>query len=135
MILNRDEIKTEAIKRMELLDIYPTAIEEFKKSNKLNLSEGLGSLYWLSEEEYEAVRQFEEKYDTIVYHVIHNRMEFGEVYSFLYVPNERSEWSADIRDLKDLTPMAYVYNADDPVESEFGRIGIKPSFGGLIRTA
>ena len=135
MIVNRDEIKAEAIKRMTRLDIHENAIEEFDKKNVLNLSEGIGALYWLSEDEQDAVRRFEEEYDSIVYHIIHNRTEFGELYSYLYVPNERSEWKMDREDLDDLTPMAYIYNADSPCESEFGHIEVKPSFGGLIRTA
>lgn len=123
----------EAIKRMELLHMNRKCINEFKKGNIWE-SEGFGALYDLDDEEKEIIKRFEEKYKgCIVYHVIHNRFEFGECYSLLYVPDDESEWEQDINDIKDGYAFVYVYNKDDEWCSEFGTIAIKPSIGGLVR--
>ena len=102
----RDKQKLEALKRMKLLNLHPTVIDEFMQQDKLNLSEFGGFLYWLDESQQRVVEDFERKYNALVYHVIHSFTEFGELLTFLYV-------------------------SDYP---EFGSVGIRPNIGGLIRT-
>lgn len=133
--MTKQEQKMEAIKRMKILKLHANAVNEFDKENMLNLSEGYGALYWLDDKQKEYVNAFEQKYNSVVYHVIHNITEFGELLAFLYVSDSEDEWSYDRNDLKDGYACAYVENLDEPVFSEFGSIGIKPSFGGLVRTA
>ena len=128
------EQKQEAVYRMEMLNMHRNAIREFTKG-KLNLSEGFGALYWLNDEQNKIVKDFEEEHDAVVYHVIHNITQFGELYSLLYVSKDKEEWYQDRQDIQDGTPYAYVVNVSAPDCSEFGCIGIKPSIGGLIRTA
>ena len=56
---------------MKKLLLHQNVINEFKKENKLNKSEGpLGTLYWLDEEEKGMVKEYEEKWNVLVYHVI-----------------------------------------------------------------
>ena len=59
MIREREKQKNEAIKRMKTLELYENVIKEFQEENKLNLSESIGVLYWLKEEEKELVKEFE----------------------------------------------------------------------------
>ena len=80
------------------------------------------------------VKRFEEKYNAVVYHVIHNYTEFGELYSLLYVSQHENEWDYDKDDIRDNIALCYVVNKDEENFSEFGSIGIKPQFGGVIRT-
>lgn len=80
-------------------------------------------------------REWEEETGNIVYHVIMNRFEFGLCYSFLYVSQHADEWGLDNENLKEGHPLVYVKNKDDNSLSEYGYIGIKPSFGGLMRIA
>ena len=127
--------KQEAMERMKQLRLYPNIIKEFAKEDIVNLSEHGGMLYWLNHDQQKIVREFEEKYDAVVYHVIHNNTEFGELYSLLYVSEYEEEWEDDRSDLKDGCPIAYVENIDDDICSEFGSIGIRMQFGGLVRTA
>lgn len=127
--------KQEAMERMKQLRLYPNIIKEFAKEDIVNLSEHGGMLYWLNRDQQKIVREFEEKYDAVVYHVIHNNTEFGELYSLLYVSEYEEEWEDDRSDLKDGCPIAYVENIDDGICSEFGSIGIRMQFGGLVRTA
>ncbi len=124
----------EALERMKKLRIHENAVKEFAENGKLNLSER-GILFWLNEAEEKMVRDWEKKTGNIVYHVIKNNMVFGLCYSFLYVSKESEEWELDNEDLTDACPYAYVKNVDDDYCSEYGRIGITPRFGGIIRTA
>lgn len=128
------EQKQEAIARMKKLDIYAPAITEFEKENLVNKSEHGGILYWLDENEQEMVKEFEEKYGAMVYHIIHNYTNFGELYSLLYVSKDKDEWDYDNDDLNHNICLAYVKNLDEDAFSEFGSIGIKSQFGGLVRT-
>ena len=75
--------KIEAITRMQQLKLHPNIIKEFEKDNILNLSENGGFLYWLTDEQKSYVEAFENKYNALVYHVIHNYTAFGELLAFL----------------------------------------------------
>lgn len=130
------KMKMEAMRRLEMLKIFPNAVREFKKKERVvNKSEGYGALYWLDEEEKEIVKKFEEGSGSMVYACILNHLEFGECLSMLFVPKDEEEWEMDRADLADGYAFAYVYNKTCPDCSEYGTIGIRPQFGGLIRTA
>lgn len=131
----RDEMKVEAIERMKMLNMHKNPINEFKRNGKLNLSEQFGALYWLNDKEKEMVRKFEEDNGHLVYHVIKTHTNFGTLYSLMYVSKHDEEWEMDHQDLKDGYCFAYVVNADEPIFSEFGSIGIRPSIGGVVRVA
>ncbi len=126
--------KQEAIERMKMLKIYSQAIKEFEKEDVINVSEHGGILFWLDDEQQEMIKRFEEKYNAVVYHVIHNYTEFGELYSLLYVSQHENEWDYDKDDIKHNIALCYVVNKDEENFSEFGSIGIKPQYGGVIRT-
>lgn len=84
-------------------------------------------------EERSMVRKFEEDSNGLVYHVIKTQMNFGLMYSFLYVSEHIEEWEMDMEDLGYNQTLAYVVNTTMPDCSEFGTIGIEPSIGGLKR--
>ena len=130
----REKQKQEAIERMKMLKIYSQAIKEFEKENVINVSEHGGILFWIDDEQQEMIKRFEEKYNAVVYHVIHNYTEFGELYSLLYVSQHENEWDYDKDDIKHNIALCYVVNKDEENFSEFGSIGIKPQYGGVIRT-
>ena len=130
-----EEKKKEALERMRMLNLYPNIIREFEKENILNMSENGGFLYWLDDQQKEYVSEFETEHEALVYHVIHNYTEFGELLTFLYVSDSKDEWGFDRADLKDGYACAYVKNLDEEAFSEFGSIAFKQQFGGLVRTA
>ena len=131
--MNKKERFIEAIKRMKLLKLDKDCIEAFTKG-KVWESEGFGALYQLRDEEQMIVDKFEAHHkDCLVYHMIHNKYEFGECYSILYVSPDTDEWQRDKEDIKDGYVFAYVENIDDPWCSEFGSIAVKSQFGGLVR--
>lgn len=131
----REKQKNEAIKRMKILKLYENVIKEFEEENKLNLSESIGVLYWLKEEEKELVEEFENENGGLVYHLIRSLTDFGELYSIFYVSKYEEEWDMDLEDLKNNIAFVYVKNLNDELSSEFGSIGFKKSIGGLVRIA
>ena len=131
--MNKEERFEEAIKRMKLLKLDKQCIEAFKKG-KVWESEGFGALYEVNDEEQKLIDNFEKNLEgCLVYHMIHNKFEFGECYSMLYVSPDKEEWQQDKDDISEGYVFAYVYNKDCEWCSEFGSIAIKPSIGGLIR--
>ena len=131
--MTREERFIEAIERMKLLKLDKECIEAFTKG-KVWESEGFGALYQLRDEEQMIVDKFEAHHkDCLVYHMIHNKYEFGECYSILYVSPDTDEWQRDKDDIKEGYVFAYVENVDDPWCSEFGSIAVKSQFGGLVR--
>lgn len=123
----------EAIERMKMLKLDKSCIEAFTKG-KVWESEGFGALYEVNNEEQFIIDKFEAHHEgCLVYHMIHNKFEFGECYSMLYVSSDTDEWQQDKEDIKDGYVFAYVYNKDDDWCSEFGSIAIKSQFGGLVR--
>ena len=120
---------------MKSLKLYPNILKEFEKENIVNMSENGGFLYWLTDEQKEIVSEFEQENDVLVYHVIHNFTEIGEMLTFLYVSDEKEEWEYDREDLKAGCACAYVKNLSDDYLSEFGGVCIEPRIGGLVRTA
>jgi len=138
--MDRTAKKAEAISRMKTLGILENVIKEFEEDDVLELSEYMGPmfpavLYWTSNYAglEEAIKEFEEKYDALVYHVQLSHLTFGDCYSFFYVSDHEDEWDFDRADLRAGFPLVYVWNATDPFCSEFGSIGIKPAMGGVER--
>lgn len=141
--MDRKEMKAEAIKRMKHLNIMENVIGEFENEDKLELSEYMGemfpaALYWTSNEPYkgldEKIKAFEERSGCLVYHVILNHTEFGDMYSMLYVPPYKEEWEYDwelLTDKKYPSTYANVWNGD--IE-EIGSIGVRSAMGGVMRT-
>lgn len=126
-------MKAEAVKRMKKLRIWMTAIDEFRNEDKVNVSRS-GFLYWLNNDYKKLVSDFEKEYGGVVYHCIESNTEFGKLLSVLYVSCHPDEWSSDMQDLKEGCPLVYVFNLDCDYFSEFGSIGIRNRFGGLVRT-
>lgn len=134
MEVSRIEKKNEAIKRMEVLDIYSETIRQFEREGLISYSEPpLGTNYWLTEEQRKIVRDFEEEYNALVYFAIRSYTNFGTLDSFLFVSQYKDEWVLDNNDIREGYAYAYVYNHDVPEYSEIGLIGVQPRLGGLVR--
>ncbi len=131
----KEKQKQEAIERMKMLKLSNNVIKEFEKEGVINMSENGGILYWLDSDQQAIVDEFEKENNAVVYHVIHNFTQFGELYALLYVSDDEDEWTYDREDIKIGCALAYVKNTTDDWCSEFGSIGIKPQYGGLVRTA
>lgn len=140
--MDRNKQKAEAIERMKMLNLMDGVIEEFKDKDILELSERMNAmfdacLYWTTNDTYpgltEEIKKFEKESKSLVYHVQLTHLEFGDCYAFLYVSPYEEEWETDREDIRLGQPLVYVWNASDPLMSEYGSIGIKPSMGGVAR--
>lgn len=128
--------KAEAVKRMKMWGIDPRIVDDFRKKDLVSSSEPpLGACFWLTDEQKERVRSFEEEYGALVYHVIHSYTDIGEMESYLYVGNYPEEWEMDHEYISEQCSMAYVYNKTYPEYSEIGGIGVRlTAAAGLERT-
>lgn len=133
--VSRENKKAEAIKRMKILGLFKPCIRTFEKYDEVQLTEPNGGLYEFSDnDELNAkIKEFEEEYNALVYHVIHTYTQFGELYNFLYVSDYEEEWEYDNEDVKAGYAVAYVWNKTDEWMSEIGGIAVKEMFGGLVR--
>lgn len=133
----KDKLKKEAISRMKKIGIYKPIIEQFEKDDIVSESAlPFGACFWLSDEQKERVKEFEDKHNCLVYHVIQSFVEDMKMECYLYVSPYEEEWEMDNEDLNHNIALCYVNNLDEPYFSEFGSIGFKLSIAkGLIRTA
>ena len=133
--VTRENKKAEALKRMKAFGLFPPCIRMFEKYNEVQMTEPNGGLYEFSEDEElnAKVKEFEEEYNALVYHVIHTYTQFGELYNFLYVSDYKEEWQFDRADVKAGYAMAYVWNKSDEWCSEIGSIAVREFIGGLVR--
>lgn len=134
LLLSKKEMKNEAITRMKILKLHQNVLDDFINENKLNKSDSpLGALYWLDEKELEMIKDFENKHNVIVYHVIHTFSNLGETYELLFITKEKEEWEAEKVDLKNGFALAQVIVVNYSPNSEMGYIGIENINGGLVR--
>lgn len=127
--------KAEAVKRMKVLKLFKPCINALIKRDEVQLSEMTGMLYEFSDnaELNQTIKEFEEKHNAYVYHVIHTYTEFGELYNFCYVSDYADEWETDNDDIKDNYVFCYTWNKDYPCFSELGIIAVNQKYGGLVR--
>lgn len=133
--VTREKKKEEAIKRMKVLGLFKPCINAFEKYDELQLTEPTGGLYEFNDnaELNAKIKEFEEEYNALVYHVIHTYTQFGELYNFLYVSDYEEEYEFEMEELEDGYAIAYVWNKTDEWMSEFGGIAVRERFGGLVR--
>lgn len=133
------KIQQEVINRMKILKLHENVVRDYVDDNVINVSERMsavfdGMLFWAHEDLTKTIRDFEEKYGVIVYHVQKMNTTFGLLYTFLYVNEaEEDNWEEEREELKDGYLYAYVYNADDDLCSEFGSVQVAPKNGGITR--
>lgn len=136
MNISIEEKKTEAIRRMKMLGIFPETIKQFEAGYVSRSEQPFGAYYWVEGEELEALRKFEEEHDCLVYTVVRSYTSIGMMDSYLFVGDDVEEWELDRDNLKDGYAFSYTVNYDAPDCSEFGTIGIKLSVAaGLVRTS
>lgn len=133
--VTREKKKEEAIKRMKVLGLFKPCIKAFEKYDELQLTEPTGGLYEFNDnaELNAKIKEFEEEYNALVYHVIHTYTQFGELYNFLYVSDYPEEYEYEMEELEDGYTIAYVWNKTDDWLSELGGIAVRERFGGLVR--
>lgn len=134
-MIDRVEMKKEAIKRMKKLMLLPECIEAFKKHDKVWISIDEGILFELNNEQQvlDAIKDFESEYGTLVYHCVKNKIGDMLVITMFYVPKEKEEWKYDMEDIKQNYSCCYAFNITEPMFSEIGSIQFVKVNGGLKR--
>lgn len=120
------EEKDLAIKNMNLLWLGSDIVENFKNGNITFLGRtGFPEVLYRDSYCCRKVVEFENKYNCIVYAVIHSDFGYGACYSFLYIPEYKEDWQYLImpyESLRQFVCQAYVWNRSFSELSEFGSI-------------
>lgn len=117
----REELKAEALKRMEALELNEMLIRFFEKFDDLTaVAYPRGGLLQPTKEMIKLVKEAEEKFDMLVYYMIYADTSIGRLLFMLYVMNEPESWRFDWSDIKKQIPSFWVANMDEPLFSEFG---------------
>ena len=130
----REKKKEEAIKRMKKLGLFHPCIKAFESRDEVQMSERTGLYEFSDNAELNAkIKEVEEEYNALVYHVIYTSTDFGELYSLLFVSDYEEEWEMDNEDVEVGYAIAYVWNKTVEYMSEMGGIAVRELFGGLVR--
>ena len=129
MVNNEEQKKTEAIQRLKILNVHPNVIDDFQ-NGVINLSENIGTLFWLNNEEKLLVENIQNANNILVFHVIKNNFELGLCYILLYIGNNIENLNDEKDDLNFGRTSAYVVNVSHNT-STIETIGVKGIFGGV----
>ena len=137
-MIDKEEMKLEAIRRLEMLDIHAETIRQFKEENLLSYSIA-GVNYWFSDKQKKLISEFEKEQNCLVYYGILNQINLEPTLSLLYVPSYnddfsyKQEWLLDRQDISESRCLAYVHHIENEILSEIGYINFKCLHGGLQR--
>lgn len=136
-----EEMKSEGLERIEFWiknfglnpNIYNYFSEDRLYYSYLTAGGFIGSIDTISyDKKYEKlVKEFENEYDTVVYHCIESKTVFGNFLTMLYVGRDKDEWSGE-RPFLDGLVMANVYNLDESF-NEIGLAKFEAYQGALVR--
>lgn len=131
-----EEMRNEAVGRLDFLKIQPGTIRKFEKKGTVCISDPADAIFIKLEKTMRKQLAELEKENNILFYAAvreHDR-EIGTIDSFLYVSNDRDKWEKERKDLVLKRSYAYVINHDDPYDCGFGYIGIgRTEHAGLLR--
>lgn len=130
-----EEMKQEAISRMELLKLDTQTIQDFERDGSVSLSQQIGDQVFLQPSDgeiSERIKRFEQEYDGLVYHVLWaDSPMVGECWSLLFVSPTSSDWNGE-RKYIESSGLVYAY-VESEMEDGVSEIMTEPRDGGLIR--
>jgi len=136
MNASMEEMRNEAVGRLDFLKIQPGTIRKFEKKGTVCISDPADAIFIKLEKTMRKQLAELEKENNILFYAAvreHDR-EIGTIDSFLYVSNDRDKWEKERKDLALKRSYAYVINHDDPYDCGFGYIGIgRTENAGLLR--
>ena len=128
--------KEKAINFIKQLGMHENVLAEFN-AGQINASESGGILYWANEHETETVTKLQES-GNVVWHIIRGIFVLGgidESEMICYLLATEDDLEHLMVEDGEYEAFAYVENISWPDCSEYGYIYVKPSIGGLVRTA
>lgn len=133
----REEMKLEAIRRLEMLNIYKPYINKFKTAKQIpTFFENFGGYYADQEDGLtEKIHRVEEDTGCMVYALTHERFEFGDCWTMLAVSKYQEEWPEELEAISSscFYAWAWVENTTMPDCSEWGTVAVRSCFGGIRR--
>ena len=130
---DKKAMKKESIDRLSRLNVLRCVIDDFNRGQLYYTESATGALYYINDEMKKFVKEIEERYKGMVYHIIHSKTEFGELFSMLWTTSYEEEWETERENLEEGYVFAYVKNTTDDWCSEFGDIVVHEKLGGLCR--
>lgn len=132
MNVSREKKVEKAVECMRKLKITDSCIQGFVGGRLTKFENYLG--FWADEDIVNKVKEIEKQYNGVVYAITHEFTAFGEMYSFLWVPDYIEDWEYLVEKNGGFFNVdAYVWNKSDNDCSEFGTIGISARLGGIRR--
>ena len=138
----------EALRRLKVLQeegLMSDVVEQFEKNGQVFFSDFngfAGVLYYIESAPDKVLNEIERinENDGLVYHVTHEKFEFGECWDLFVITDEdvsNDEYGIGMREDFDEYGLqfAYVVNTDVPEFSEYGSIQVKALGGGVVRIA
>ena len=129
--VTREEMKQEAIKRMEEMHLRKDVIHSFK-DGKITMS-SKGNIFEVPKDKLEFIDKHEIEIGVMIYHVIHSFANIGETYEFLYVSNYSDDWEYEREMADNKVLYCYSQNVTHPDWSEAGSILVQNVNGSLLR--
>ena len=121
---------------MKILNIFPETIRQFEKEGIVSVSmPPVGAFFWIDKADKKRIEEFEKVNSSLVYMVVRSYFkELGKMDAYLFVSDYKDEeWAMDRNDLQHGQALAYVYNYDEPMFSEFGAIGLKTTIAAGLK--
>lgn len=137
------KLAKERLRKLTDKGMMPVVAQDYESDGLIYYSERTplgGILYWANDigdcpqEVQDKIKELEEKYDSVVYHITHEYTDFGECYD-LWLVSEEDVLYPDEELFERGYTFSYVINMSDPMFSEFGTIGFKLIGGGAIRVS
>ncbi|WP_300803517.1 hypothetical protein [uncultured Acetatifactor sp.] len=130
---SKAEMMTEAIERMQMLDLAPEAINDFQSSGKVSFGMEDGQRFPLDASEQERIHWLDDSNGLLTYAVIRSNSIFGKMISYLVVSPNKCDWGTEHMMMEENVVTAYVYNYDIPIFSEMGSIVIEKLPNGMLK--
>lgn len=139
MIMKMMDEATNRIKILHQQGLYNEVVKQWKcgkacfSEMKIISGNMIGVNYTFDEApQLDALKkQFEKKWNFVVYYGIHFNTDYGECISLFYVSNFEDEWVDEINDLQNGHQIVCTINIDANKE-EFGEVEFKMAQGGMI---
>ena len=116
-MISNDRKKAEAIRRMKKLGYFGQSINAFRRSGYVMINEPpFGAHYYTHDDErlQQAIKEFEEQNNALVYAVVRAFTSLGDMDSLLFVEDYEEEWEFFDEDVEYGTLMSYTINWNMP---------------------
>ena len=132
---SQEEMKQEAVLRMELLGLNLQTIQSFQLEGTVSLSEQIGQqvILWPADDEVKGwIKNFESEYECLVYHALRAQNPMaGDCWSLLFVSPTSSDWKSEQSYIKS-SGLVYAYSSSE-LEDGISEIVVEKRGRGLAR--